>query len=527
LRVLASGADSGAHVDAVDQFLSDLGLRPVKSRSTSESPETRSLRRPHRIFCYLDTASQYFASLPVDCSEFLSLVAAVPDLLARPHLLAEELLRIVARLGWIRKGSVDVSAPDGRRSTAWASYRQASSLQSNGPMAVGGADPVLVPLGEEAGRAVTLTIYPSADLRAQTNCALLARLISGVRSAAAPPVDRQASTRPQAGPAGIVRGDGVFRSRTMIELIDTARRIATLDVTVLLTGESGTGKEVVARVIHDESRRASGPFVPFNCASTPKELVDSQLFGHRRGAFTGASESFGGVIKAATLGTLFLDEIGELPLDVQPKLLRFLDGMEIHPLGESKPQRVDVRVIAATNANLEQLVAAGRFREDLYYRLNVFRFRLPPLRERRDEIPAFVITFLDQSCREFDKSEIHISDEAIEHLMLGRWPGNLRQLRHEVRRVVALAESGSVITSASLSPEILAGDGATQSTPSVQSSPAVWLRVDRPLPDLTEELERAAITHALTATGGRTEEAATRLGLSRKGLYLKRRRLGL
>ena len=313
----------------------------------------------------------------------------------------------------------------------------------------------------------------------------------------------------------------------MVELVETARRIATLDVTVLLTGESGTGKEVVARIIHDASRRSSGPFVPFNCASMPKELVDSQLFGHRRGAFTGASESFEGIVRAAALGTLFLDEIGDLPLDVQPKLLRFLDAMEVHPLGESKPQRVDVRIIAATNANLEQLVAEGRFREDLYYRLNVFRFRLPPLRERREEIPDLVASFLEQACRQFDKTGIRMSDEAVEHLMLGRWPGNLRQLKHELLRVVAVADSGSVIASSDLSPEVFAAGPAQQATPTVQASPALWLRVDRPLPDLVQELERAAITHALTATEGRTEDAATRLGLSRKGLYLKRRRLGL
>jgi len=526
LRVLASGAESGAHVDAVDQFLDDLGCRHSEEHSTPDSPATHTLRRPHRIFCHLDAASPYLRAVPVDCSELLSVFAALPELLARPHLIAEELLRIAARLGWICAGYVEVSSLDGRRGAVWASYRQPDTPASNESKQASGTSPVQVLLGEETGQSVTLTLHPSADVMSQTNCAFLRRLIENSKATITPIADRQVS-RQRAVAGSKVAGDGVFRSRAMVELVETARRIATLDVTVLLTGESGTGKEVVARIIHDASRRSSGPFVPFNCASMPKELVDSQLFGHRRGAFTGASESFEGIVRAAALGTLFLDEIGDLPLDVQPKLLRFLDAMEVHPLGESKPQRVDVRIIAATNANLEQLVAEGRFREDLYYRLNVFRFRLPPLRERREEIPDLVASFLEQACRQFDKTGIRMSDEAVEHLMLGRWPGNLRQLKHELLRVVAVADSGSVIASSDLSPEVFAAGPAQQATPTVQASPALWLRVDRPLPDLVQELERAAITHALTATEGRTEDAATRLGLSRKGLYLKRRRLGL
>jgi len=527
LRVLASGAESGAHVDAVDQFLGDLGCRHSKAHSIFDLPETHTLRRPRRVFCHLDAASPYLPGVPVDCSEFLSLFAALPELLSRPHLIAEEVLRIVARLGWICAGYVEVSSSDGKRGTVWTSYRQPCALDSNEQARAYGTSPVRILLGEEAGQSVTLNIHPSADIRSQTNCAFLGRLIESARATIAPAANGQANSQRVDTSGSEVNENGVFRSRAMVELVGTARRIATLEVTVLLTGESGTGKEIVARIIHDASRRSSGPFVPFNCASLPKELVDSQLFGHRRGAFTGASESFEGVVRAAARGTLFLDEIGELPLDVQPKLLRFLDVMEVHPLGESKPQRVDVRIIAATNANLEQLVAEGRFREDLYYRLNVFRFRLPPLRERREEIPDLVASFLEQSCREFDKSGIQISDEAVEHLMLGRWPGNLRQLKHELRRVVALAESGSVIPSHALSPEVLGAGQTQQTTATSQASPSLWLRVDRPLPDLFQEVERAAITHALTATEGRTEEAATRLGLSRKGLYLKRRRLGL
>ena len=173
-----------------------------------------------------------------------------------------------------------------------------------------------------------------------------------------------------------------------------ARKVAAVNVSVLITGESGTGKEILARAIHRYSARADKPFVPFNCAAIPREMLESQLFGHRRGAFTGADRDNPGVIRAARDGTLFLDEIGELSLELQPKLLRFLESGEISPLGEPTLQTVDVRIVAATNANLEQLVQQGRFREDLFYRLNVIRLSIPPLRERRDEIPALVHHFV-------------------------------------------------------------------------------------------------------------------------------------
>ena len=172
---------------------------------------------------------------------------------------------------------------------------------------------------------------------------------------------------------------------------------------MLITGESGTGKEVVARAIHDTPTARDKPFVPFNCAAIPREMLESQLFGHRRGAFTGADRDNPGVIRAARGGTLFLDEIGELGLDLQPKLLRFLESGEISPLGETTPFTVNVRIVAATNANLERLVQDGRFREDLFYRLNVVRLPIPPLRERRDEIPALVHHFIARAAAEYGK----------------------------------------------------------------------------------------------------------------------------
>src|SRR5437762_12376698 len=173
----------------------------------------------------------------------------------------------------------------------------------------------------------------------------------------------------------------------MAEVMNFARRIARAKVNVLITGESGTGKEIIARAIHDFSDRAAKPFVPFNCTAVPRDLLESQLFGHRRGAFTGADRDHAGLIRSARDGTLFLDEVGELGLDLQPKLLRFLESGEISPLGEPGPMTVNVRIIAATNSNLEELVREGRFREDLFYRLNVVPLHIPPLRERRDEVP--------------------------------------------------------------------------------------------------------------------------------------------
>ena len=176
----------------------------------------------------------------------------------------------------------------------------------------------------------------------------------------------------------------------MTQLVEEVHKIRSSDVTVLVTGESGTGKELVARAIHAISSRRAKVFVPFNCTAVPKELSEGYLFGYRRGAFTGAVSDSQGVIRTAAGGTLFLDEVGDLPLDVQPKLLRFLQEGEIQPLGEQRPSKVDVRIIAATNTDLEEMVAQGRFREDLYYRLNVIRLRVPPLRERRSEIPTIV-----------------------------------------------------------------------------------------------------------------------------------------
>jgi len=311
----------------------------------------------------------------------------------------------------------------------------------------------------------------------------------------------------------------------MTRVVEQIQRLQGNDLTVLITGESGTGKELIARAIHVGSHRSAAMFLPYNCTTTGRDLADSQLFGHRRGAFTGADSSFAGVIRSAAGGTLFLDEIADVPLDVQPKLLRFLETHEIHPLGEMQPVKVDVRVIAATNAKLEPLVAEGKFREDLFYRLNVVQLKLPPLRERREEIPPLVDHYIRKYGEEQKKGRLTLSDETLEYLLLYSWPGNIRQLANEVRRMVAMAEVNATLTPAQLSPEI---QSSRRTIPAVATAdPEVRVRIDQPLPAAVELLEQTMVRSALDRTHGRVEEAARMLGISRKGLFLKRRRWGM
>jgi DNA-binding NtrC family response regulator len=263
-------------------------------------------------------------------------------------------------------------------------------------------------------------------------------------------------------------------------------------------------------------------FLPYNCTTTGRDLADSQLFGHRRGAFTGAVSDQPGLIRSAAGGTLFLDEIGDLPLDVQPKLLRFLEQSEIMPIGETRPQRVDVRVLAATNADLEQRVAEGKFREDLYYRLNVIRIHVPPLRERREEIPHLSTFFLREALERLGKPDIDLSSQTLEVFSRYWWPGNVRQLKNEIQRAVALSAPGDTIEPAHLSPEMSATRlpaGAAVSRRS-RATPAN-------LAAAVEEVERELIQAALDQARGNISETARTLGLTRRGLYLKLRRLGL
>ncbi|HMB80555.1 MAG TPA: sigma-54 dependent transcriptional regulator, partial [Vicinamibacterales bacterium] len=320
-------------------------------------------------------------------------------------------------------------------------------------------------------------------------------------------------------------GERSVISGRMGELMHFARRIARAKVNVLITGESGTGKEILARAIHDFSDRAGKAFVPFNCTAIPRDLLENQLFGHRRGAFTGADRDHAGLIRTARDGTLFLDEVGELGLDLQPKLLRFLESGEISPLGESSALTVDVRIVAATNTNLEDAVRAGRFREDLFYRLNVVRLSIPPLRERRDEIPGFVNHFVARAAAEFQKGQLRVADETMERLLLYRWPGNVRQLQNEVRRMVALAEPDSTLLPHAISEDISGALPMFRHMPPAGAEIAVDLG-DKLTPTIAR-VEGEMIKAALRTHHGRVDDVAKALGISRKGLYLKRQRLGL
>jgi len=311
----------------------------------------------------------------------------------------------------------------------------------------------------------------------------------------------------------------------MRELMTFARKIARTNVNVLITGESGTGKEILARAIHEFSGRAHKPFVPFNCSAIPRDLLESQLFGHRRGAFTGADRDHLGLIRTAREGTLFLDEIGELGLDLQPKLLRFLESGEIAPLGEPGALTVDVRIVAATNTNLEDAVRAGKFREDLFYRLNVVRLTIKPLRERRDEIPGFVSHFVARAAEEFKKGHLDVTEETMERLILYRWPGNVRQLQNELRRMVALAEPNSTLTPDAISDQIL--DALPFTRPERVNHHEIAVALHQKLLPTLARVEGEMIKAAWSAHRGKVDAVAKALGISRKGLYLKRQRLGL
>jgi transcriptional regulator with PAS, ATPase and Fis domain len=316
----------------------------------------------------------------------------------------------------------------------------------------------------------------------------------------------------------------IHSSPAMTRLVEEIHKIRSSDVTVLITGESGTGKELVARSIHAISSRRSKVFVPFNCTAVPKELSDAYLFGYKRGAYTGAVADSPGVIRAAAGGTLFLDEIGDLPLDIQPKLLRFLQEGEIQPLGEQRPVKVDVRIIAATNTDLEDMVAGGRFREDLYYRLNVIRLRVPPLRERHSEIPTIVDYYIKHYSEKFGRRDIQITPQAVDLLMVFDWPGNVRQLTNEMQRIVARAEDGTLITPDHLSPELkrtAAHVSAPGSTTNLGAMGGASWQEGMTLPEAVENLERLMITETLRRTGGNISRAARELGLTRRGLQLK------
>lgn len=330
----------------------------------------------------------------------------------------------------------------------------------------------------------------------------------------------------------------IHSSPAMTALVEEIYKIRSSDVTVLVTGESGTGKELVSRAIHTLSNRKDRIFVPFNCTAVPKELAEGHLFGYKKGAFTGAVNDSPGTIRTADGGTLFLDEVGDLPLDVQPKLLRFLQEGEIQPLGEKKPLKVDVRIIAATNMPLEEKVADGTFREDLYYRLNVIRLRVPPLRERRSEIPPIINYYIDHYSSRFEKHNVTFTPHTIDMLMVCNWEGNVRQLCNEIQRVVARAVDNEIITPDHLSPEL---KRSAQPLTPFDTDPRVKpiatydgsftpfsnIPTGGTLEDAVSELEMQLIRAALSRHNWNISRVANELGVTRRGLYLKLSRYGI
>ena len=305
----------------------------------------------------------------------------------------------------------------------------------------------------------------------------------------------------------------VGRSRAMDEVIQRAELVAQTKSTVLITGETGTGKEMVARLVHHRSAQSEMPLIKVNCAAIPETLLESELFGHVRGAFTGATMTKRGKFALADGGSIFLDEIGTLSTTIQSKLLRVLQEREFEPLGAERTQRVDVRVIAATNRDLKQMVTEGRFQEDLYYRLNVIPIAIPPLRDRRDDIPVLIEHFVDKHRQRTGKRIERVDDEVVQALRRYEWPGNVRELENTIERAVVLT-TGPVITAASVTPL-----GAT-------SAPAPGLPSLR-LHQNLEWVERETIRRALDQSGGVKKDAAELMGISQRALsyYLAKYRI--
>ncbi len=308
-------------------------------------------------------------------------------------------------------------------------------------------------------------------------------------------------------------GELVGKSPAMNEIYALIRKIGVSRSHVLITGESGTGKEVVARTIHFSGSRSDKPFVPINCTAMPEGLLESELFGHVRGAFTGAHTNKKGLFEAAAGGTLFLDEIGDMPISLQSKLLRVLQDKEIRPVGGTQSVKVDVRIIAATHQDMNRAIAEGRFRQDLYYRLNVIPIRIPPLRERAEDIPVLAEAFLRKHAND---DRIHFSNAATRKLMQGSWPGNARELENCIERALALTDGNEIQASDILIPS----DGTGESNDLHDLLLRLALERRMSVRDLTD----AYIAAALEAADGRKSEAARLLGMNRRTLYRREER---
>ena len=326
--------------------------------------------------------------------------------------------------------------------------------------------------------------------------------------------DKETLPGPEEDPDGLLVGE----SAALLHVKRLIERVAPTQTTVLISGESGTGKELVARSLHLRSTRAAQPFVKINCAAIPEGLIESELFGYEKGAFTGAAGRKPGRFELAEGGTLFLDEIGELPLSAQPKLLRVIQEGAFFRVGGTRTQIVDVRLVVATNRDLRSEVRDGRFREDLYYRLNVVPIELPPLRERLEDLPRLAELFAERFARRMGQDPLPIESSALSALQSYAWPGNIRELENVIERAVVLCDESS-ISCAALPDEITNEHRA----PLVSTTAAPLLR--ERVRSETRRIEREVILEALVHTHGNVTQAARRLGISRRGLQLKMKEL--
>jgi two-component system, NtrC family, response regulator AtoC len=318
----------------------------------------------------------------------------------------------------------------------------------------------------------------------------------------------------------------IAESASMRALLDSASRVAPRDVTVLVRGETGTGKELVATLIHASSKRAAKPLIRFNCAAIPGELAESELFGHAKGAFTGAHAARRGFFSEAEGGTMVVDEVGELAMAVQAKLLRVLQEGEIQPVGLGRVERVDVRIVASTNRDLLAEVRAGRFREDLYYRLAVVELHVPPLRDRAEEIPALVKEFARRYADRFGLDRLTFSDDATAALVRAAWPGNVRQLENSIARLAALSTGGEVTLEQLAEARVLMAEETAR--PPMHGEPrASEDASDLPLKEQVDAFERRIIAAMLAQTAGNQSETARRLTVSRATLLDKLKKYGL
>jgi DNA-binding NtrC family response regulator len=394
--------------------------------------------------------------------------------------------------------------------------------------ATGGIDTVVQAM--QAG-AVDFFVKPAAP----------ERIIVSIRNALSMGSLKQEVDRLKKHAGGRTTFDDLIGSSPGMQMVKKlGERAAGSSIPVLITGESGVGKEVIARAVHGSSERAGKPFVAVNCGALPENLVESILFGHEKGSFTGASDKHLGKFQEANGGTLFLDEVGELPLDMQVKLLRALQESEIDPVGSKRSVKVDVRIVSATNRDLSQAVKEGRFREDLFYRLNVFPLEAPPLRDRRQDIPALVDAFIRRFNIEEGKTVVAASPETINCLTAFDWPGNVRQLENSVYRAIVLADApylqphdfpaiSGVVTPplAEMPVPAATAPQASAEAPAMAGDQPVKILDGRGHLRTLEDIERDLIQHAIEVYAGHMSEVARRLGIGRSTLYRKVRESGL